>query len=251
MRLFPVFVLVAALPASLQAQEEKEKRFSFTGVPVVDYSRSNGVKVGGMVMGFFPVSRADTVSPSSQVGGFGTYTGNKSWGAGVFTRLFWKEGTYRFTGGLGVASINFQYFDDELIPGGGFIDFNTGARFIAAEISRRVVSRLYLGVSGSFSSVRTEFDIQGFPQDTARNHINSLGVPLQWDSRDNVYNATSGVYAISRLTFNQEWLGSDYDYTTLSFTVNGYGRLSEEGVLAGRVNMFLGLGEVPFEGQRV
>lgn len=246
--------LLSILPALVFAQDEQEeekKGFSVTGVPLVDYNRSVGVKVGAIGMGFFPMSGADTVSPSSQVGVLGMYTGNKSWGGAAFGRLFWSEDTYRFLGGLGVASINFQYYDDVAIPGGGFIDFNTGARFVYAEMSRRVVSRLYVGALGAFTNVRTKFDVEGTPQDTTREWINGVGVPLQWDTRNNVYNATTGVYGVSRLIFNQEWLGSDYQYTSVNFSLNGYKSLSDKAVLAGRFDMFVGLGTVPFEGQRV
>jgi hypothetical protein len=249
-----VVALVSILPVVVFAQEEEqqEKRgFSLTGVPLVDYNRSVGVKLGGIGMGFFPMSAADSVSPSSQVGLMGMYTGNKSWGGAAFARLFWSEDTYRVLGGFGFASINFQYYDDAVMPGGGFIDFNTGARFVYAEASRRVVSQFYAGVLTALTNVRTRFDIEGAPPDTARQWINGLGVPLQWDTRDNVYNATTGVYAVSRLIFNQEWLGSDYTYTSLNLSLNGYKSLSDKDVLAGRFDMFLGLGDVPFEGQRV
>jgi len=251
MRLLSVFLLAFAVPLSLLAQEGKEKRVSFAGIPMVDYNRSLGLKLGGSGMAFFPVSRADTISPPSQAGAFGMYTGNSSWGAGAFTRLFWSEGRYRFTGGGGVASVGFQYFDDQFLPGGGFISFNTGARFVTAEITRLVVSHLYAGVAGAFADVVTEFEIGDVPGDAERKNLNTVAIPLQWDTRDNVYNPAAGQYAVSRLTFSQPWLGSDYTYTTLSFTANGYRRLSPTGVLAGRLNMVLGLGDVPFEAQRV
>ena len=244
--------LLSVLPVSILAQdEEKKKGFSVTGVPVIDYNRTLGVKVGALGMGFFPMSKADTVSPSSQVGVFGGYTGNKSWVAGAFARLFWNEDTYRFLGGFGFASVNFQYFDDAVVPGGGFIDFNTGANFIAGELSRRVVSNLYAGVLAAFTRMRTEFEDESAPPDTTRQNINGVGVPLQWDTRDNVYNAASGVYAVSRTIFNQDWLGSDFTYTSVTLSVNGYQRLSDKDVLVGRFDMFVGLGDVPFEGQRV
>lgn len=163
-----ILAVLSLFPVSIRAQDqESEKRFKLTGIPMIDYSRTQGVKVGGIGMGFFSMSQQDTVSPSSQVGLLGLHTGEKSWVGAAFARLFWSEDTYRFLGGIGVASINFQYYEDELIPGGGFINFNTGARFIYAEISRRVVSHLYAGVLGSFSSVRTEFDIGEEPADGA------------------------------------------------------------------------------------
>ncbi len=247
-----ILAFLSLFPVSIWAQEEEsEKKFKVTGLPMIDYSRSQGVKVGGIVMGFFSMSQRDTVSPSSQVGLIGLYTGKKSWGGAAFARLFWGEDKYRFLGGIGGASINFQYYEDELIPGGGFINFNTGARFAYGEISRRVVSHLYVGVLGSFSSVRTEFDIGEEPAEPTREKINGLGIPVQWDTRDNVYNSTSGVYSVVRTVFNQEWLGSDFEYTGVNFQINGYQRLSERGVLAGRLSAFVGLGDVPFEGQRV
>ena len=247
-----IVVLLSIIPVVIFAQEEEKKKgFSVAAVPLIDYSRTVGVKVGAIGMGFFPMSRADTVSPSSQVGVFGMYAGNKSWGGGAFSRLFWSEDTYRFLGGFGLASINFQYFEDELIPGGGFVNFNTGARFAYGEISRRVVSNLYAGVLGAFTNMRTEFDIEGAPPDTSRQWVNGLGVPLQWDTRDNVYNAAAGVYAVSRFIFNREWLGSDFTYSSVNFSLNGYQRLSDKDVLAARFDMFVGLGDVPFEGQRI
>ena len=252
MRQFAVLIWFSIVPGLIFAQEaEEQKGFSVTGMPIIDYNRSVGVKLGGIGMGFFPMSKQDTVSPSSQVGVFGIYTGNKSWGGGAYTQLFWSEDTYLVLAAFGFASINFQYYDDQNMPGGGFINFNTGARFAYGEISRRVVAHLFVGVLASFSSVLTEFDIEGAPVDSSRDNINAVGVPLQWDTRDNVYNATSGVYGVARTMFNQEWLGSDYTYTNVNFSLNGYQRLSDKGVLAGRFFMSVGLGDVPFEGQQV
>jgi outer membrane protein assembly factor BamA len=247
-----ILAVLSLFPVSIWAQDqESEKGFQVTGMPIIDYNRSTELKLGAIGMGFFPMSKGDTVSPASTVGLAGFYTTNKTWAGGGFARLFWSEDTYRLLSAIGLGSLNFQFYDDEVVPGGAFIDFNTGARFGYAEISRRVVSHFYAGVLISISSVRTEFGIEGAPADTIRQWVNGWGLPLQWDTRDNIYNATSGVYSVARTIFNQEWLGSDFEYTGVNFSVNGYQRLSEEGVLAGRFDAFVGLGDVPFEGQRV
>jgi outer membrane protein assembly factor BamA len=247
-----MLAVLSLFPVTVLAQEEDQelKGFQVTGIPLIDYNRSTELKLGALAMGFFPMSKADTVSPTSSVGLGGFYTTNKTWAGGAFAQLYWSEDTYRLLSAIGVGSLNFQFYDDEIAPGAA-IGFNTGARAFYGEISRRVVSHFYAGVLIAISNVRTVLDIDGVAADTARQWINGWGIPLQWDTRDNQYNATSGVYSVARTIFNQEWLGSDFEYTGVNFSINGYQRLTEKGVLAGRFDAFVGLGDVPFEGQRV
>lgn len=223
----------------------------FLAVPTLDYNRSLGLEVGGIAMYFNKFGKNDTLSPPSVSGIKGFYTTNKSWFAFLFQRLFFQNDNYRLTWALGTGDINFQFYTED-IPGGGFIDYTTTRTFFAVTFTRRVYSRLYMGLSAKYTRLNTEFylkDLIGYDPDSIK-HLVGIGIPVVWDSRDNIFSPEKGIESRIVFQINNKVFGSDINFNSINVMFNYYKRLAPKGVLASRTTLYYGLGDVPFEGTK-
>lgn len=248
-----VFLLFISTLCYAQNDSTSTKNIKVTGIPTLGYNNSFGLQLGALGMMMFDIKRADTVSPTSSLIGMGFYTSNNTWFTVLAQRLYWAEDDWRAVWALGMGNINFQFYA-EGIPGtgGSFIDYTTVSRFLYLQITPRIYKRLYLGLNYMLNRMNTTFyldDYIGVNPDSLKT-ISGLGIPVSWDSRDNVYNASKGLNLNLRTLFYQKWLGSDLDFNTLTFDANYYVPVSERGVIASRATIYTGLGEVPFEGLR-
>jgi outer membrane protein assembly factor BamA len=223
----------------------------FLPVPTFDYNRSLGFQAGAIIMYFNKFGENDTLSPPSTSGIKGFYTTNKSWSALAFQRLFFKNDNYRLTWALGTGDVNFQFYTED-IPGGSFIDYTTTRSFFALTFTRRVYSRLYMGIFAKYARLNTEYyldEIIGENVDSLKNLV-GLGLPVVWDSRDNIFNPERGIESKILLQVNNKVFGSDLDFNAINLFINYYKRLNKKGILASRSTLYYGMGEVPFEGTK-
>ena len=246
-------ILFISLKVQLHAQDqpsdELQRKKSFIAIPTFNYNRSLDFQFGAMAVYFHQISKRDTIAPPSTIGTTGFYTTNDSWYAFLFHRMFIKQDKWRVVWAAGTGDINFQFYTDQ-IPGGFFIDYTTSSGFVFVSGLKNVTKRLYMGVMASYSRLNTEFYLGELENPDSLKHLVSLGIPITWDSRDYIYNASNGID--SRLVFlvSNKAFGSDLNFTTLSFHINHYTRLNPKGVLASRATVYSGLGEVPFEATR-
>lgn len=225
------------------------KRTSFTPIPILSYNRSYGITGGVLVNAFTKINQNDTISPPSMTGiGFG-YTENKSWFGIGFQRLYLNEDKLRVVWAIGLGETNFQFFqENDDLNNGIFVNYQTATKFASATITYNIFSRFYTGLKYQYSKSTTEFD-NGYPNQIA--NLSGYGIPISYDARDNVYNASNGLFVNFVYNNNAKWLGSDIEFSSLSFNANYYKRLNSKGVLASRFFAFSGLGDVPFIGQKV
>lgn len=251
--LFILFFITSVQFFYAQPDTIKQKQKIIAAVPIIGYNQTFGFQIGANVMYFLTINKSDTISPASTINLIGFYTGNKSWAGVVSQRLFLQQDNWRILWALGFAAIKSQFYTEE-IPGmdGTFIDFNTITDIAYLGISRRVYDRFYAGLDFSYRKLNTELylePISGENSDSLKKLV-SIGIPLNYDSRDNVLNATRGLSVKLHTVISQKSLGSDLDFNTLTFNLNYYKRLSSKGVLATRITAYNGLGDVPFEGQK-
>ncbi len=266
-RLFPPLFLLLLLAISIcmplsaqqaegrvQPQDEgqesapKAKKARFAAVPVVNYNEATGLGVGAVLGAFYPVSQRDDISPPSSTMIFGFYAKNKTNAYGVAQKFYLKKDTYRLTMTLARASVNFQFYNENIA--GGFIDYNTGARFAFFQAERRVAKSLYLGLKYRYNRTRTTFDI---PVDYEPPEVtySGLGPVLAFDSRDNVFSPHGGRLLKLEALINHDVIGSARDYTIFEAAANGYFALPKNAVLAARIFAKVGVGDVPFEDQAI
>ena len=230
-----------------------KKNVQFAAIPTVGYSNSFGLKLGAMAMMIFDVNKEDTISPASSLVGIGFYTTNNSYFGVLAQRLFFREDNWRAIWAVGISNINFQFYGGDLPNiGGVYVDYTTVSKFAYGELTRRVYDRLYTGLNFMTNRLNTQFyleDIVGFNPDSLK-QLNGLGVPITWDSRDNVYNAYNGLEVKLKTVFNNKTFGSDLDFNTFSLEINYYKEVTTKGILATRGTFYTGIGEIPFEGLR-
>jgi len=242
--------LLIAVTISVTSQNSDHlSKAKLAGVPFVSYNKSFGGIFGGMGCVYFPISKKDSISPASNVGLAFIVTTNKTWIVASFSKLYFREDRFRTTVAGGAGQQNFQYFHDNNIVPGYFVPYSTLTDFFYGEQTVRVISRIYAGLDYTYFKVQTSFASDG-ADTTKRNYI-ALGIPLAFDSRDNVMNPEKGLFMNARLNRFDERLGSATEYTKLDLDGSSYTALKAMHVVACKVSMSTALGAVPFEGQTV
>lgn len=248
-----LIIFISPFVISAQTDSSDYKKIRVTGIPTLGYNNSFGLQIGALGMMMFDIKETDTISPASSIIGMGFYTTNETWFSLLASKLYWNNDNWRGITALGIGNINFQFYAEGLpVIGGTFIDYTTVARFAYIEVTRRTYKRLYVGANYMLNRMNTTFyldDAINYNPDSSK-VVSGVGVPLSWDSRDNVYNPKSGLNVNLRSLFYLEELCSDLAYNTLSLDINYYFTLSDQDVLASRATIYTGLGEVPFEGYR-
>ncbi len=256
-RNIPLFLLAMILVAQIgfanipeEAKEEKNKtkKTRFAAIPIPNYNEATGFGLGLMLSLYYPVDKDDEISPPSSTTFFGYYAKNKTNVVGIAQKFYLKEDKYRVTLAFARASVNFQFYDENIT--GDFIDYNTGSRFALLKGELQVLKDFYLGLKYRYSRSRTTFDIP-IEYDPPENTYSGLGPTVSYDSRDNISNPNSGCLAELQSLFNHSIFGSDQDYTILELGINRYLTLKENHILALRLHAKIGLGDVPFEEQAI
>lgn len=253
--IYTILALVCFVPVWTQqlvkdsAAYKKHTAVNITGIPIVNYNSSYGTIIGVNSMAFFDVDKNDTISPASLVGLGGGYSDNKSWFIAGFTKLYLKEDKWRVSGGVGVANINFQYFEaSNEIDDGEFIDYNSASTFALIKVLRQIVPHFYGGAAFKFQHSKTVFEVNN--DSTIVDDANGMGITALYDTRDNIYYPRNGWKASLSFLGNTKWLGSDQGFNSIRAYANYYRRINEDAILASRVSIFTALGDVPFTAQR-
>lgn len=228
--------------------KEKSDKPKFAAIPVPNYNKSTGFGLGAIVTLLYPLDREDENSPPSGTTLFGFYASNKTNVFGAAQKFHLKQDKYRFTLALARASINFQYYAENI--GGEFIDFNTGSRFGLIKGELEVLPDFYLGLKYRYTRSRTKFDIP-IEYDPPENTYSGLGPTVAYDSRDNVFNAYAGSFITLETLFNHGTFGSDRNYSLFELKANRYLTLKDNQRLALRLFLKAGTGDVPFEDQAI
>jgi hypothetical protein len=242
--------LSAQLDSATQKKPGIKKRSSIAVIPIIGYNRSTNVSLGVMVNAFTKINPADSVSPPSRTGlGLG-YTLNKSWFTFASQKLYLKNDKWRLFWAVGLGNYNFQYFDETDETGNGaFVTYQTRSSFFSTNAVYNIYKRIYTGLKYQYSKSTTEFEDGVRPTEVTR--LSSWGIPLFWDSRNYVYYPSKGFFANILFTNNAKWLGSDVAFSSFSGFANHYTSFKNGGILASRFYTYIGLGNVPFVGQKV
>jgi outer membrane protein assembly factor BamA len=229
-------------------EEKKTKKTRFAAIPIPNYNETTGFGLGLILSLYYPFDKDDEISPPSSTTFFGYYAANKTNVIGIAQKFFLKEDKYRIMLALARASINFQFYDENI--SGGFIDYNTGSRFAIIKGEIQVLNDFYMGLKYRYSRSRTTFDIP-FEYDPPENNYSGLGPIVSYDSRDNISYPSSGCLVELQSLFNNSVFGSDQDYTILELGINRYLMLQKNQILAVRLHAKIGVGDVPFEEQAI
>jgi len=260
MRYLSLFLAVISLSCSLHAQNsevektgQKPKKITVAAIPYINYSRTIDFSYGLMATGFYKINPKDTISPSSSTAIIGIYSTSKSYAAVLAQQFYLAEDSWRARIAIGTGNGNLQVYND-FYSGGQFIDYSNKMRFAILRLSRKVSENLFLGISGSISNSRTEFDIE-LPIINRRPVIdiplNSLGTFLQSDTRNNVNFPSEGHNILIDYKNFGDWLGNENTFNKMELTYDYYKNFgSEDRVLLARFYSSISFGDVPFIGQQ-
>lgn len=249
------FVFVDGQSSDTAVKKKKER--SIAAIPMINYNRTQGIIVGALVSKYYKLNNKDTISPSSNTGIFGMYTGQKSYIVLGFSKLYFAKDRWRVTAAAGTMDINFQfYLEEPAASTGNFYDYSSKANLLVLQVQRNIFKRLYFGPTTSFIKSTTTF---GFPDvsgkdSVSKSTLNNIGYIISNDTRDHVQNPTRGIFLNFKNQFYRSWAGSDYEFERYLLTYNQFIKLNKKDdkkILALRASLNIATGDVPFEGQTV
>src|SRR6187549_3225111 len=113
----------------------KKQSSGIAAMPIINYNRTQGTIVGLLISKYYKLNKKDTISPTSNTGLFGIYTGEKSYVAMGFSRFYFKKDRWRVTAAVGTMDINFQfYLEDPTASTGNFYDYATKANLAVFQV---------------------------------------------------------------------------------------------------------------------
>lgn len=224
-----------------------DKNFAFLPIPYFNYDRSLEFQFGALPMAMYRLNPKDTISPASITGLFGMYTSNDSWFAMFFQQFYLSEDNWRITAAGGHGSINFQFYIEN--PMNRFFKYNTGANFIYLMGQRRVVSKLYVGLSFVYADLTTNLkERPAISIDPTT--LTGMGIVTTFDNRDEIYYPRSGFLSNLNFTSFPELLDNDFVSNKIDFDFNKYISMRNgKDVLASRVYVGAGIGDLSFQQQ--
>ena len=209
------------------------------------------VLVGGYL---FPLSKSDTVSPTSMIGGGSFYTSNGSWLWAVGSKLYFKQDRVRLTWAYGKAQLKYDLYGIGNAAGdqGLSIPVNQGGKALFVEPLIRIKGKLFFGPRYQWRDLDAQLKGGTLPPEININPVelksktSALGFHLQHDRRDNQFYPKTGTLADVVGDFFQGTFGSDFSYQSYTFSFNKYSGLSPRQVFAFRVFGCASAGHVPF-----
>ena len=243
-----------ALASRRKDDDNANKTSEFVVAP---FPISNPVLGSGLVLvgGYlFPLSKTDTVSPTSMVGGGSFYTSNGSWLWAVGSKLYFKQDRFRFTWAYGKAQLHYDLYGIGNTAGddGLSVPVKQGGKALFVEPLIRLRGKLFLGPRYQWRNLDAQLKGGTLPAGININPVelksttSALGFHLQHDLRDNQFYPTTGTLADVVGDFFQGNFGSDFSYQTYTFAFNKYSGFSPHQVLAFRVFGCASAGHVPF-----
>lgn len=182
-------------------------------------------------------------------GAAAAYTGNDSSLFAAFHQGNYLADDLRYTGAVGQASLNLDFFRGGSDVGLGFnfdgIFTLHNARYRIGESDAFAGLRWqYLDSTVSFRGtgpVAPEFSLPG-----EKVRMSGLGPVLYYDSRDNIFTPEDGINARLLLSVDTDAWGSDFDFSKLDLSVFGYHPFGEKWHLSGKFEFAHIFGNAPF-----
>lgn len=237
-------------------EESKESRFGLVILPVLFYMPETklGGGVGGLIT-FRPFNSPVTARPSSLYFHV-VYTQLKQFASQFKPELYFKKEEYLLTG-----KITLEKYPDKFWGIGNRTSDDAEENFtprifsLEASFQKKILSKqkLYAGIFGLFENYKIlkmdpggSLEKQEYAGSTGGT-TSSLGFILNWDTRDNIFYPTQGHYWQLCTHFSGEFLGSDFNMTSIKLDLRKYLPLFSTHVLAFQGFLQSALGTPPFK----
>ncbi len=227
----------------------------FLPVPIVVTEPAVGY--GGGAVGMFLRPRREAGSEGwarpniSAIGGLATENG--TWAAFAGDTSRWLDGRLRTLAGGGTGNINLDFFGF----GADRADVNRAVRYslqfsgAVAQVNWQLQPRSpwALGVRYVYANVDPKLREEPiFPglADRARVTVSAPTAILEYDTRDNIFTPTRGVYAESAYLLSRETLGATTDFERFDQILMAWKTLPHDVTLGARINYARASGGTPF-----
>jgi len=228
----------------------------FLPVPVVVTEPAVGY--GGGAVGMFLRPRPEAGSEGwarpniSAIGGLATENG--TWAAFAGDTSRWLDGRLRTLAGGGTGNINLDFFGF----GADRADVDRAVRYslqfsgAVAQVNWQLQPRSEWAVGVRYVYANVDPKLRDEPPifpglaDRARVTVSAPTAILEYDTRDNVFTPTRGVYAESAYLVSRETLGASTDFERFDQILMAWKTLPHEVTLGARVNYARASGGTPF-----
>ena len=181
----------------------------------------------------------------------GAYTGNDSWfvGGGHFNTM--RKDTLRYSGLIGYADINLDFYgSDGNLPGpADKVGFNAKGFFTDQKLEFRLgKSNWFAGGEWRYLDTDVSLDTGTIIDDllTGNQTISGVGLFGHYENVNSRQTPTKGFTTLLSGLWNDEAVGSDFDYEELKWEVRQYLMFGEKWTLAWRLDGATTSGDVPF-----
>lgn len=275
---FPLLFL-SLFTFTVSAQENdsipEKRKGEFVILPATAYTPETSFTVGAFTQYYFDFAR-DTNARMSNVQLGGLYTLKNQMYIGAEVNLFSKEEKYIATirtkysnfsdrdYGLGndASAVVHQYRAEEnRLDSMNYLDYEYQSFGIEMIGLRKIRNGLYVGghywmeklwdyglVADSISILSTDLGRDEFNKERLSGLRSGVALVLAYDTRKNSNNPIDGTYIQFKNWYYRDWLGSDYNYTSISLDARQYINTYKEQVLAMR---FRNEQRYPFKGNVV
>ena len=227
----------------------------FLPVPVVITDPMVGTGGGAMLM-FFDESMAQaaqraksegtTMAPPNITGVGGAATDNGTWFAGAFHFHTWGGDRYRYIGGLGKAHLEADFYGALNKPRAYGLD---GDFLIQQLLFKMGESHWYIGPRYTFLGTKTTFEgsvIEGLNLEPRDRRAGKASVVVDYDSRDNMFYPSKGLYMEGEAGLSRDWLGSTQSFEIYNLRGYGWQPVGKAWVWGLRLDTQFARGDVPF-----
>ena len=208
--------------------------FVVVPIPISNPTLHEGLVVGAAY--FYPQSEEEKkLQPASVTAAAGLYTSNDSRAFAVVQQNYWKNNKWRFTGVAGGADLRLSLLTSSQSASGPNVDWRINGAFLFAKMARRLKGKWYGGILTRLvdanQSIETATSISEFDTGSDARSM-GLGAYVEYDSRDNPFNSSSGRYFKFDTLFNDEAIGSKSTYQSYGAAFSSYHGLTDSLVLA-------------------
>ncbi len=216
---------------------------------------------GGLALAWFSESLREAAEHSSGgrynppniygLAAFGTENGTKGLAGGA--RMTFDESRWLYRAAVADINVNLDFYGigGDLAPGLNKVGYNLKGGMLFQELNRRLGdSDHFIGFRYLYLDLATRLnadleDANLTPRETAR-RSSEIGVRWNYDSRNNLFSATSGTEAAFDAMFGDPSIGSDNKFQTYRTHAFIYTQPAEGFVAAFRADARAARGDVPF-----
>ena len=228
--------------------DEKKNELVVAPIPIVNPTFGTGLALGGMYL-----YHLDEGSQPSFIAAGAAYTDSDSYAFGIAQTAYFKDDAWKIKAGAGVFDANLRFYGVGRILGDRGISIPINQEGWAAGIRglRRIKGDWYVGLQYWFLRMTSTLDVSTAGVDLPPlieldSQVAGLGVMIEYDSRDNRFNPTSGRFLNATWNDSEEAIGSDFDFSSSKIDFNIYHELKPSKVIAGRATLCMTPGDAPF-----